>query len=170
MGLRGGRGAALAAGLWIGGCALAAAALGCASVRPIPPGRSVVLPAEQLEKVLWLCSRPGPRIEDVMGTWEVTEEVVALLEADLPKLRRLRASCCIRGLRIRQPWSFFRQYLGIVIDGRRVVYVNFFRDEESFPQWRERAVQVCDGGDYYWGAIYDPDTRRFSQLVVNGEA
>lgn len=161
---------AVAVGLWIAALALAVAGLGCASAKPVPPGRSVVLPAEQLEEMLRLCSRLGPRVEDVEGTWEVPEDVVARLEADLLKLRRLRASCCIRGLRIRRPEELFRQYLGIVLDGRRVVYVNFFGEEESFPHWQARAVQVCDGGDYFWGAIYDPVSRRFSQLAVNGEA
>lgn len=164
------RGAAGAVGLWIAALALAVAGLGCASARPVPPGRSVVLPAEQLEEVLRLCSRPGPRVEEVEGTWEVPEAVVAQLEADLPKLSRLRASCCIRGLRFRRPEELFRQYLGIVLDGRRVVYVNFFRGGESFPHGQERAVQLCDGGDYFWGAIYDPVSRRFSQLMVNGVA
>jgi hypothetical protein len=110
-------------------------------------------------------------VEDAEGTWEVSEDVVVKLEADLPKLRRLRATECCFALRgVPDPGGYFRQYLGIVLDGRRAVYVNAFRGAESFPSWRERAVQVCDGGNDFWGAIYDPATRRFSRLGFNGEA
>jgi hypothetical protein len=150
---------------------LAVAAAACVSSAPAPPAGSVVLPPEQLERALWLCSRSGPSLSEVEGTWEVTPEVVARLEADLPRLGRLRPEeCCLARGPIRQPERFFRQYVGIVLGGREVVYVNAFRSVESDPDWRQRAVQVCDGGDDYWGAIYDPATRRFSRLAFNGEA
>lgn len=157
-------------GLWIGTWVAAPATFSCASARSVPPDRSVVLPTEQLEEVLGQCSRSGPTARDVQGTWEVPEEVVARLEADLPRMRRMRArECCLLG-RMRDPGLYYRQYVGIVLDGRRMVYINAFQTAEGAPDWHERANNRCDGGSDYWGAVYDPETRRFSRLGFNGEA
>jgi hypothetical protein len=27
---------------------------------------------------------------------------------------------------------------------------------------------ICDGGKSFWGVLYDPETRTFSQLAFNG--
>ena len=35
--------------------------------------------------------------------------------------------------------------------------------------WRERLMDVCDGG-CNWGAVYDPDKKRFTDLTMNGVA
>ena len=139
----------------------------CASGRS-PAGRSVVLPASDYARVLMLCSREGPR--GVEGSWEVSAGVVLDLERDLPKLARLRSSaCCLWGGRVRDPGSYYRQYVGIVVGSRRLVYVNAFRSLPG-PSWRSEPVGGCDGGEGHWGVVYDPATRRFSDLAFNGEA
>jgi hypothetical protein len=33
-----------------------------------------------------------------------------------------------------------------------------------------KPFMVCDGGLSAWGALYDPETRRFSELAFNGVA
>ncbi|PIB21451.1 hypothetical protein AA099_09940 [Xanthomonas citri pv. citri] len=30
------------------------------------------------------------------------------------------------------------------------------------------AIQVCDGGSMFWGALYEPQTGAFSQIAING--
>ena len=51
------------------------------------------------------------------------------------------------------------------------------RDVETTPGVRvgdrltravEALVDACDGGPCYWGALYDPETGRFSELAFNG--
>ena len=141
--------------------------LACASA-PIPPGRSAILPASAAERTLKLCSRSRPA--DVDGSWEVPESVVRLLEADLPKLSRLKASgCCYVGGRVRDPGSYYRQYVGVLVRGRKLIYINAYRNVEG-PGLTIVPVGVCDGGDAYWGALYDPESRRFSDLAINGSA
>ena len=135
--------------------------------RLVEPGRSVVLPPSAVEAVLDLCSRAGP--VDIEGTWLVPASVVEQLEADLYKVSRMRSDeCCLLGARVRKPGEFYRQYVGIVIEGRELVYVNAFAWPE--PGWEERAVKICDGDWDLWGVLYDPETRRFSQLAFNGSA
>ena len=132
------------------------------------PGRSVVLPASESE-ALEFCSRSGPSTAE--GAWDVPVDVVAALERDLHKLSRLEATgCCLLGGTIRHPEEYFRQYLGLLVGGRQVVYVNAFRSVATHPHWQAAAVGVCDGGSDYWGALYEPEARRFSDLAINGSA
>lgn len=138
-----------------------------AGTTPLQAGRSVVLPPSEAQSVLRLCSRAGPR--DSEATWLVPPRVVEQLEADLDKVTRLRATeCCLLRGRVREPGSYYRQYVGLMIGGKRFVYVNAFASPSNHLEWREQAVGVCDGGEDYWGVLYDPQTRPFSQLAFNG--
>lgn len=147
---------------------LLAVLVSCATT-VVPPGRSVVLPESQSETVLKLCSRSGPAT--VEGSWDVPNGVVVALEQDLHKLSRLKATgCCLLGGKIRNPEEYFRQYLGLVVGGKRVVYVNAFKSAATHSRWQAAPVGVCDGGSDYWGALYDPESRRFYDLAINGSA
>lgn len=142
--------------------------LSCASGSVLPE-RSTILPEEEMPQVLRLCSRSGP--SEVKETWLVSRAIVEQLEHDLPRLARLKSrECCILGARVRNPGSYFRQYVGVVVGGRSLVYINAFRSDAGHPNWHRSAVDVCDGGNDYWGAFYDPVTRRFSRLAFNGSA
>ena len=98
----------------------------------------------------------------------------------------------------RRPWqkvAYFRQYVGVVHEGRRYIYLNGFptdsvrEDVQLYGElkaknspalagmpsyladanyWREHAIVVCDGGYVYWGVEYDPVTHEFSNLSENG--
>jgi hypothetical protein len=66
----------------------------------------------------------------------------------------------------RAPESY-RQYLGVVIGGRRLIYVNVFPRRPS-TGWRTHFVRVCDGGAAFWGVLFDPQARRFFSPQFNG--
>ena len=81
------------------------------------------------------------------------------MEAKLHKIHRLRANqCCILGERVGNVNDYDRLYLGIVVGGRRFVYIN------AGPPG------ICDGGSCCWGVLYDPATGRFFDLAFNGIA
>jgi hypothetical protein len=66
-----------------------------------------------------------------------------------------------------------RQYIGMVIDGKRVVWVNCIPEKSSvggdeFADWDSKIIQVKDGGSDFWGVIFDMDTHSFDKLIVNG--
>ena len=73
--------------------------------------------------------------------------------------------------------EYYRQYGGIVIGGRRVVYVNGFHKlhlqmfNEAYPDrrptWRKQAVNVCDGGSLFFGAEYDVATGTIGTIQFN---
>lgn len=64
--------------------------------------------------------------------------------------------------------EYNRQYIGVVWDGRKILYGNFFCSDE--PDWKENFVLVMDGGACYFQFKFDPNTGEFFQLQVNGEA
>ncbi|PHN08156.1 hypothetical protein [Flavilitoribacter nigricans] len=61
------------------------------------------------------------------------------------------------------------QYIGMLIEDRRYVYLNgftFYSEEDlqnNFLNWRDRFVQPCDAGA--WGALFDLEIETFSDLA-----
>jgi hypothetical protein len=147
----------------------------CTSGRSALPERTTVLPPEEATHVLQQCSRETPK--PVTGAWAVPPSVVARLEQDLPKLPSLVSqTCCGKGSSVANPRLYFRQYAGVMVEGRRYVYINAFHDQPIYlrhqdkDMWRTKPVLVCDGGEGFWGVLYDPEARKFSQLSFNGSA
>lgn len=115
--------------------------------------------------VLKQCSRSAP--DSVTGTWRIPPETIAKMESDLAKLPSQASG-------IEHITAFERQYTGLVLrGGRHVIYINAFPSHAGGTgrdSWREKAVVVCDGGPAFWGAVYDTQTRQFSQFAFNGPA
>ena len=140
--------------------------IGCSQVQ-VEPGKSVILPPSTAAEFHRQCSRsPPPRFED---TWQPSPEVVAEMESHFVRLQRLKSNlCCFPGARMGNVNRFARQYVGIVVEGRRLIYINGYRS--NGPVKAQPLVGVCDGGDDYWGVLYDPEKRRFFDLAFNGFA
>jgi hypothetical protein len=143
-----------------------------ASARPtaVPPAtRSVVLPEAQAGALVEQCSRAVPRIT---GSWTPSARDVRRLEADLKHLKGQRAAaCCSQSAKMDDASRYYRQYAGIVRGGRRLIYVNGFLEPPTGAgavDWKQAPVIACDGGTSFWGVLYDPDSRTFSQLAFNG--
>jgi hypothetical protein len=70
------------------------------------------------------------------------------------------------------------QYVGVIIKGRKYIYINAFPLAEVDPNKTNRptfdpsksALIICDGGSAYWGALFDITTKQFSFLSFNGVA
>lgn len=151
---------------------------------PAPPGAAqeevaelwtadtrTVLTSDQAMALARQCSRvsPGP----VESVWTPTDAEVDALENELILLvaREMEEAG-----QDPSPGGYYRQYAGFVIGGRRLIYVNGV--DESVVQhepdaahpfnWREQAVQICDGGPITFGVEYDTTTQRFSNFAFNG--
>ncbi|WP_303638704.1 MULTISPECIES: hypothetical protein [Stenotrophomonas] len=112
-------------------------------------------------QVLDTCSRPSPGREAgrVSGYWAPSRQQIDQLEARLPALEA----------QVPQVLDFDRQYVGIELDGRQVIYINAFHLPEGAALRPAReAVRVCDGGARFWGAVFDPASGSFSELQFNG--
>jgi hypothetical protein len=140
---------------------------GCASMKVLP-GHSVVLPEKATTEVANQCSRPGP--PKFEATWTPSRDIVPEMEAGIDAVRSLRAGCCIRGQRITSLDGYYLQYVGIVVNDRKLIYVNAFWGSPSSDAWLTRPEMYCDGGSGSWGVVYDPERRVFYELHVNGSA
>src|SRR5262245_346064 len=84
--------------------------------------------------------------------------------------------------------DYLRQYVGVIIGDRRLIYVNGFHKsflnvvsdvarltskDTTLPastytfDWTRRSVVVCDGGVGFFGVLYDPARDRLSQFHFN---
>ena len=71
--------------------------------------------------------------------------------------------------------EFGRQYGGLVVAGRKIIYVNAFSrsamdqsGSDSNSNWRAQPVMVCDGGASFFGVEYDPQSKSFAHFEFNG--
>jgi hypothetical protein len=127
----------------------------------------VLLPETEAERARQLCSRPGP--PKFQGTWKPTDTDIQTMESRLSRISRLRTQSGIVGEQIEHPERYHRQYLGIVIDNRKFIFINAFCDSKPDDSWREMLVDICDGG-CSWGVVYDVAAGKFSHLEMNGVA
>ena len=151
--------------------ALAALAAACtpANTRPgatvptaIKAGQSWVVTRPVIAtQVLDTCSRPSPGQVPgrVTGYWAPSRADIEQLEARLPSLEA----------QVPHVVDFNRQYVGIEMEGRRLIYVNAFSlpDHSEIDPSRE-AIRVCDGGAGFWGAVFDPASGTFFDVQFNG--
>ena len=131
--------------------------------------KSVLLPESEAKDLINQCSRPSPSNFD--KTWKPTEANVKTMESKFADVKKLKVEgCCLRGARIENPEHFYMQYVGIIIKGKKFIYINAFAGSEPPKYWKEKAVIVCDGGKGFWGILYNVEAGKFSELAVNGEA
>ncbi|HEY1588271.1 MAG TPA: hypothetical protein VGG00_00960 [Rhodanobacter sp.] len=127
-----------------------------------------LMPESALSVMLKQCSRSAPHAS---GSWTPTREQLDQLERHLPQLAGLAER---QGMSPRDvdPKASFRQYLGVIVDNRHFIYVNAIAASDLKPPYSPdphiKPVIVCDGGSAFWGVLYDPDTKTFSQLDANG--
>ncbi len=137
----------------------------CMAAGAIPSSHAVLLPREQALALTQQCSRMSPE-KKVTGSWDVSSTVIAQLEGDLATLSSQKSS--LHGQSVQNPTRYFRQYAGVIINGKRYVYINALGTSDPPDFWRKQPAIVCDGGPAYWGMLYDPSSHRFSDLEFNG--
>jgi len=65
--------------------------------------------------------------------------------------------------------EYRRQYIGIVANGQRVIFANFFCNGYD-TDWQHKIVYPLDGGSCYFEVKYDVQTGAFYDLSIHGEA
>jgi hypothetical protein len=138
------------------------------SVQSQQEKRSVLLPVHELKSVSDRYS--SDRSEKYDGTWEPTKADLDGLEKSLPQVSKIKIFGWATKIHIEHPELYYRQYVAVLVAGKKMIFVNAFRYVQEFPQWRDRLVLVHDGDLCFWQALYDPATMRFSNLRINARA
>ena len=115
------------------------------------------------------CSRPVP--EKAKKFSLVSQPSVDTLEANFKKVQSLvSTTCCYSMGKIKDLANYGFQLIGVSINGKSYIYINAFLkgDINLLPTWKTEPVIMCDGGEGFWGALFDPETKEFSQLSFNG--
>ena len=155
---RAGPAAAALAALLLAGCASATPG-GTTTGDAEMAGRGwIVTDDAAAAAVLRTCSRPSPDRDAELPRWVPTAADIAALEAALPTIAEGS-----------DPARYNRQYVGFERDGRRYIYLNAWPLNLPSPADPAReAVRVCDGGEQFWGAVWDPQAQAFSDIAGNG--
>jgi hypothetical protein len=126
------------------------------------PASSVALKKEEGKALLRQCSRSSPA--HVSEFWDVTPADIDMLEHNFRKiLIPPEPNTVVPGL---EKKAF--QYVGVVINGQRYIYIN--AGAEACNSWQTNACVICDGGIYFWGALFNVSTKEFSEISFNGYA
>ena len=150
--------------LFVCAVAAASASLAQSSQMKLPGAGAFILPVNAGQSLLRQCSRGTPA--NVSQFWNPSPEQIRRLESLLPQYLRHGTD---RNPNIPENVEYHRQYVGIVVDGKRLIYGNFYPasvsdlfDEKSMP------VVVCDGSASFWGVVFEPESSAFLDLQVNG--
>jgi hypothetical protein len=132
------------------------------------PQWGTIFQAAQAGQLAHQCSRASP--SPVTGTWQPTFAQIAALE---PKLSDYLTAQLVPYSKERPSAAdYYRQYGGLVVNGRQIIYVNgFYRGLLlTAPQtaWLTRPELICDGGIIAFGIEYDPATGAFNHFAFNG--
>ena len=128
------------------------------------PELVAILSAEEAKNVVNVCSRSRP--EGMSGFFAPSEEEVLEAEGRLIDYLEDAAPPAIA----KRADLYHRQYVGLLFEGRRKLYVNAFLDPFGRARrWRTQFVKICGGGEDAWGLVYDIEKRAFSSLEVNAD-
>jgi hypothetical protein len=160
---------------------VAASLVGSAqSVGPVESrDRTVVFSADRAHLLAKQCSRPAPG--PVQGAWLPGAASIRQVEEGLGAAFDAAVEQAGTPVADRRPLpEYHRQYGGLVVGGRRIVYVNAFHERllqlglsirpPRPVDWRHVAVNVCDGWTSYFGAEFDVGSGKITALVFNGRA
>ena len=98
-------------------------------------------------------------------TWTPTEEFIQQIQPDILKYIQISNKEIFRNIN-----KYRCQYFGIIVNGQKRIYCNFFWFTKEDKNWKTSPVVYFDGGNYYFQLEYDVEERKCLNFTVNGEA
>jgi len=124
--------------------------------------QSVILPAEfgpaLVKKSCW---GESPIAGDISGYWSPTVNDARQMEQALPAY--------LDHSEVHRSFSdYYRQYVGIIASGKRLVFVSAFpKDWANDDGWIREPIIVGCGYTDFWRVAFDPQTKQFSHWDMN---
>lgn len=131
-----------------------------------------LVPTDMGRRVLRQCSRSTPT--KVRAFFTPSSEEIESLEQNFLKILLVEASDCCGIGNVRNIENYGFQYLGVKIKKRRYIYINAFNKSivkdwgEEIEEGLTHPVVYCDGGESFWGILYDLEKQKFTDLAING--
>ena len=103
-------------------------------------------------------------------SWTPSENDVKLVEKQLPSFLKQSAVQSPEARAIEQHLSSYkRQYAGIVVNGQKEIFANFFCNTFN-TDWTKEPVVVEDGGHCFFQVQFSMEKKSFHNLQINGRA
>jgi hypothetical protein len=134
------------------------------------PKNSISLNSKEGQTLVYPYSRDD--VDSVEGFWIVTDKEVELVENNFKKVTTLKPN--YSKLSSLDTYAF--QYIGVVRNGKKYIYINAFpafyaeRKDPFTRDWTKQPIKVHDGGNGFWGVLFDIEKQKFSNLSINGSA
>jgi hypothetical protein len=109
-------------------------------------------------------------------TMSVTASAASVVEPWVPSRKQAemafsKARELFARLPIERELTRYRcQFIGAILDGRKHILLNFFPDNDRYGYWKETAVGVDDGGDWFFQITYDVESQKCVECQINGNA
>ena len=132
---------------------------GCASTLTTDGVEGVIFPANKAEFAIEMTGRKNAT------TWTPLEKDIAKAMPAIKAFLVKQAPAIATKLT-----QYQCQYFGVIVDGKRLIYCNFFHRGKLDRNWKSEPVLVCDGGDYFFQLEYDTESGQCLKFSVNGEA
>jgi hypothetical protein len=104
------------------------------------------------------------------GSWQPSDQIISKVKMNLEPYMRSQGRSFGRSLK---KWSVYRfQYQGQQENGQKFLYINAFcgLDYTHGLNLSRDFVLVHDGGSCFFRLKYNPDTDKFYDAFINGEA
>ena len=133
----------------------------------LDPSMRTILPEAEGLVIAQLCSRRHPSA--IEGVWTPDAQLVERLDRRLgPLLQGAMALVPRPRSNVTNASQYYRQYVGLIVGGRRLVYLTgFIAIGLPLPAWRMRVIDGCDGGAMHFGVEFDVTLDRFQNLAFN---
>ena len=123
--------------------------------------QSVILPAEFGPRLVQSCWGEPAYAADITDYWAPSPEETKQMEQLLPAY--------LQQTPVRRRFSeYYRQYVGIIASGKRLVFVSALGKEWLDGDWTCKPIIACGGSTDFWRVAFDPQTKQFSHWDVNG--
>lgn len=140
-------------------------AAGCQQVGPAPR-KILILKGDQAVALLRQCSRNAPLTGE--ASWQPHQAHIANFEQVVFGYLRKKPSAQHLDLETVER-DYYRQYAGIVRDGKRYLYASFFPDDGFIndAQFKDQFFWFCDAGHQHFGVELDIDRNVVTHLAFD---
>ncbi len=104
--------------------------------------------------------------------WSPTKADISTLQSGLPAyLQENKSAFYMTDAPIWEQLNEYNsQYVGIVLEGKKIIYASYLCENGEDSGWKENFTFVADGGACYFQFKFDTSAGEFFDLLVNGEA